>query len=194
MQLENFPESERGPDLPRQEGKIGAYRSHFTPDETQLMTTIMAENLICYGYDRKAADLPTLVDHFPDAGDRLPEGISLFVANGLYHDLWCSDRALLVCSLPHAVRSVSVTCQIPPDFFSVHHSWTITLAGAGYFRTTTIVDERPVTLMLPVAAKKDEPITLTFSSDKSIIPNKELGQGDERRLSFSIVRIVATKS
>ena len=117
VRLENFPKTERRPDQPRQEGLIGAYRSHFTPDEIQLMTTIMAENLIRYGYDQKPLALPMLVDRFPDAGDRLPQGISLFVADGLYYDLWCSDRALLVCSLPHAVRSVSVTCQIPADFF-----------------------------------------------------------------------------
>ena len=43
VRLENVPETERGPDQPRQEGKIGGYRSYFSPDEIKLMTSIMAE-------------------------------------------------------------------------------------------------------------------------------------------------------
>ena len=189
VRLENVPETERGPDQPRQEGKIGGYRSYFSPDEIQLMISIMIGNLVRYGYDSKASVSPELADQFLGVGDRMPAGISLFVANGLYHDLWCADRAQLICSLPHPVRSVSVTCQIPADFFSVHQSWTITFAGGNYSRTATIVDKNPITLTLPLVLEKDEPITLTFSSDKSIFPSKDLGQVDERRLSFSIVRI-----
>ena len=190
VRLENVPEADRGPDQPRQEGKIGAYRSYFSPDEIQLMTSIMTDNLIRYGYDRRTPLPPKLTDQFPN--DRLPEEISLFVANGLYHDLWCSDRVLLICALPHAVCSVSVTCQIPADFFSVYPSWTITFTGGRYSRSATIIDKNPVTLTLPLVVEKDEPITLTFSCDKSIFPNKDLGQADKRRLSFSIVRIEAT--
>ena len=194
VRLENVAETERGPDQPRQEGKIGGYRSYFSPDEIKLMTSIMTDSLVRYGYDRKASVLPKLAVQFLDVRDRMPEGISLFVANGLYHDLWCADRVLLICSLPHPVRSVSVTCQIPADFFSVHHSWTITFTGDNYSRTATIVDQNPITLTLPLVREKDEPITLTFSSDKSIFPSKDLGQVDERRLSFSIVRIEVARS
>ena len=126
------------------------------------MTSIMADNLVRYGYDRKASVLPTLAVQFLDVGDRMPAGISLFVANGLYHDLWCADRALLICSLPHPVRSVSVTCQIPADFFSVHHSWTITFTGGNYSRTATIVDKNPITLTLPLVRKKENTLRSLF--------------------------------
>ncbi len=150
----------------------------------------MIGNLVRYGYDSKASVSPELADQFLGVGDRMPAGISLFVANGLYHDLWCADRAQLICSLPHPVRSVSVTCQIPADFFSVHQSWTITFAGGNYSRTADASSTKvPITLTLPLVPEKDEPITLTFSSDKSIFPSKDLGQVDERHLSFSIVRI-----
>ena len=48
--LENFPESERGPDKPRQTGLIGKYASTFTMQEIRLMDEIMGSNLRRFGY------------------------------------------------------------------------------------------------------------------------------------------------
>ncbi|HEV2364880.1 MAG TPA: sulfotransferase [Caulobacteraceae bacterium] len=48
--LENIPASERGPDKPRQTGRVGGYRDAFDADEVALMNAIMGPNLIRYGY------------------------------------------------------------------------------------------------------------------------------------------------
>lgn len=48
--LENVPESERGPDKPRQTGHVGGFRNTFSEDEIALMEAIMGDNLSRYGY------------------------------------------------------------------------------------------------------------------------------------------------
>jgi hypothetical protein len=48
--LENIPESEKGPDKPRQTGLIGKYASTFTEQEIHLMDMIMGSNLRRFGY------------------------------------------------------------------------------------------------------------------------------------------------
>lgn len=48
--LENMPESERGPDKPRQEGLVGGYKRTFTAEEIALMNAIMGPNLTRFGY------------------------------------------------------------------------------------------------------------------------------------------------
>jgi hypothetical protein len=49
--LENIPESERGPDKPRQSGLIGGFREAFNDEEIALMNAIMGPNLVRYGYE-----------------------------------------------------------------------------------------------------------------------------------------------
>ena len=49
-QLENRPESERGSDKPRQEGRVGGYKQSFSDAEISLMNAIMGPNLRQYGY------------------------------------------------------------------------------------------------------------------------------------------------
>ncbi len=194
VRLENFPAAERGPDLPRQEGKIGAYRSNFSADEIQLMTSIMADNLTRYGYHDGAPSSLSPEAWFPDVRDRLPAGLSPVIVNGLYHDLWSADCANLAWSTPEAIRSVSATLYIPAAFFSVHSAWTITVSGGGHSKTTTIVNANPVTVTLPITAEENEHISLAFSCDRSVVPSEDLGQSDERRLAFSIIKIDAKKS
>jgi hypothetical protein len=49
--LENMPADQRGPDKPRQDGKIGGFRDTFSPAEIELMNNIMGANLRRYGYE-----------------------------------------------------------------------------------------------------------------------------------------------
>jgi hypothetical protein len=49
--LENQPAETRGPDKPRQSGRIGGYRLEFSADEIKLMNTIMGRNLAALNYD-----------------------------------------------------------------------------------------------------------------------------------------------
>lgn len=49
--LENMPESERGPDKPRQQGLVGGYKGTFTAEEVGLMNAIMGPNLTRFGYE-----------------------------------------------------------------------------------------------------------------------------------------------
>jgi hypothetical protein len=48
--LENLAPELRGPDKQRQEGRISGYRRTFSPEEIDLMNSIMGENLQRYGY------------------------------------------------------------------------------------------------------------------------------------------------
>jgi hypothetical protein len=48
--LENMPAETRGPDKPRQEGRISGYLKAFSAEEIELMNGIMGDNLKRYGY------------------------------------------------------------------------------------------------------------------------------------------------
>jgi hypothetical protein len=48
--LENMPPETRGPDKPRQDGKIGGFLKTFSAEEIELMNGIMGDNLKRYGY------------------------------------------------------------------------------------------------------------------------------------------------
>jgi hypothetical protein len=52
--LENMPAEMRGPDKPRQTGRVGGYRDLFSADEIELMNEIMGDNLERFGYHRDA--------------------------------------------------------------------------------------------------------------------------------------------
>ena len=68
--LENVPEGERGPDMPRQYGIVGGYRSAFDDEEIALMNAIMGPNLARYGYDLAEPPIRASTSRTPDPGNR----------------------------------------------------------------------------------------------------------------------------
>jgi hypothetical protein len=48
--LENMPADQRGPNKPRQDGRVGGFRDTFSPAEIEMMDSIMGTNLRRYGY------------------------------------------------------------------------------------------------------------------------------------------------
>jgi hypothetical protein len=48
--LENMPQSQKGPDKPRQTGQVGGFAAVFSQQEIELMEAIMGPNLERFGY------------------------------------------------------------------------------------------------------------------------------------------------
>jgi hypothetical protein len=115
------------------------------------------------------------------------------VANGLYDDLWSSDHAMLTFSLPYAICGLSLTGNIPAEWFAIQRSWTITLYGKNFVQAKTITNDDAVTFTIPIAAERDELLTIELLSDKACCPSKEFDSADERSLSFYILEIDVEK-
>jgi hypothetical protein len=195
VRLENVGRDQRGANLPRQTGEVGGYRRSFLKTEVALMTSIMEAGLRQHGYaiapdegmemiDRLA--VPGTLRSFGGLDGRVPEGIVLWFAAGVYDDLWTKPDAELEFAVPVRAGALVVDVLLPEDPEPEGATRPVQLTAGAVSQRIVLPRGGDASLRFPIDAPAHAPIRLTIHVGGSFNP---AASGDERELGLYLVKL-----
>ncbi|MCF4125524.1 sulfotransferase family protein [Methylobacterium sp. SyP6R] len=187
--LEAFGDHQKGPDLPRQSGRVGGYRRVFDDVEKTTMTAIMADNLSFYGYDMRVAPSDLQL------GGRGTETyefdtVKVVCSEGFYNDRWLARRSAFILHAGKYITKITIEIYIIDELIDLYKEINLSLVIQGENFLWRVVESGVSRFDCEVKINENEIFKIKIAADKSHRPSSVRDSDDDRDICAILSNIV----